>query len=241
MPEQKPQLIILPGWGGNKQTWSKFVAIADQSFDVVCIELPCFGDEPCPTDVWGVEEYAYFVRDRLDQIPRQEGQMRILLGHSFGGHTACYLASTGDIDVDALILVAASAIRPKRVLKRTIMKLVSIPFYIPGIKTLLKPIRTKLYNAIGSPDYAKTSGIMREIFRKVIRQDLRLRLPYIKLPTLVVWGTKDNYTPLRHGKMIAKLIPNADISIVENGTHGLHLKTQEMLYNIVTDYVSRIR
>ena len=37
-------------------------SLAQRDFNVVCIDLPCFGTEPCPTSVWGVEEYSNLVR-----------------------------------------------------------------------------------------------------------------------------------------------------------------------------------
>ena len=38
-------LVILPGWGGNKETWKEFASLASKDFEVQIIDLPCFGDE----------------------------------------------------------------------------------------------------------------------------------------------------------------------------------------------------
>ena len=48
-------IIILPGWGGSHETWHDFVTLlAPQVSDVRVIDLPCFGTEPCPKEVWGI-------------------------------------------------------------------------------------------------------------------------------------------------------------------------------------------
>jgi len=65
-------LVILPGWGGNLQTWNDFIFIAKKKFDVVCIELPCFGSEPCPNKVWGVEDYADFVKNKRKELNKNK-------------------------------------------------------------------------------------------------------------------------------------------------------------------------
>ena len=64
----KPKLIIVHGWGGSRQTWSDFVSLAESDFEVEVIELPCFGAEPCPSSIWGVEEYAKFISDKIKLI-----------------------------------------------------------------------------------------------------------------------------------------------------------------------------
>lgn len=73
------KLIILPGWGGNKETWKEFAELASKEFEVQIIELPCFGDEPCPNTVWGVEDYVEFVKQRVchpESLPQQgEGSL----------------------------------------------------------------------------------------------------------------------------------------------------------------------
>ena len=65
MPESKKTIIILPGWGGTKETWQPFIERAKEHYNVECINLPCFGDEPCPEKVWGIEEYSHFVESKV--------------------------------------------------------------------------------------------------------------------------------------------------------------------------------
>jgi len=236
----KPQLIILPGWGGSRETWADFIALAENHFDVVCVELPCFGDEPCPKDVWGIPEYAAFVQKKVENISKGVDQKRILMGHSFGGQTATYVAGNKLIDIDALVLAAASVVRPKHSLKRTILFVLSRIAKLPGTRRFFQKYREQIYNRIGSPDYTKTKGVQQEIYKRVIRQDQTAVLQNIKVPTLLVWGTRDRYTPLRYGKRIAKRIANAQLQIIPGGTHGLHHKTKDKLMNFILTYAKRI-
>jgi len=187
--------------------------------------LPCFGNEPCPKEVWGVEEYADFVKERITQLPSCP---IILLGHSFGGAVATQLVATNPNIASKLILSGAAVIRPKNYVKRfifgTMAKIGKVCIAIlpsQKLKTLAKKV---LYRVADSPDFSKTSGIKRDIFKKIIRQDLRHILPSIKTPTCVIQGTNDTYVPFRHGKKIAEGISSASFVVIENGTHGLHHK-----------------
>lgn len=232
-------LIILPGWGGNTQTWIKFTDISENKINTQVIDLPCFGTEPCPTEVWGIEEYAEFVKNKIKTITDKPV---ILLGHSFGGQVATYFTVHYPEMVEKLILSGAAVFRPAKLLKRTIYfkiaRLGKLIFKLPILKKYSVQSRKLIYKIANSPDYTHTQGVKREIFKKVIRQDLEKILPKIKVPTLVVWGKKDNYVPIAKGKKIAKLISGAKIEIFPKGKHGLHLQMPKELFKIIYDFIN---
>lgn len=233
-------LIILPGWGGNSENWRQFTDLFKKDdINVICFNLPCFGGEPCPSKAWGVEEYADFVKQKINNLGN--GPV-YLMGHSFGGQVAAYLASKEPSIFKGLILSGPAAIRPNRSLKRYIFvklaRLGKVVLKLPLIKNC-EPLAKKIvYRLAGSPDYSKTSGIEREIYQKIIRQDLTSMLPDIKMPTLIIWGTKDSYVPLRNGRKINKLISGSKLEIITGGKHGLHIQQPENLHQIVKKFLA---
>lgn len=237
MSNQKT-LIILPGWGGTKSGWSEFTRIAEKNYQAVVFNLPCFGDESCPKEVWGVEDYAEFVKNKINNLKLNEPA--ILFGHSFGGQVAAYLAAKEPNLFAKLILSGPAVIRPNRSFKRFIFvklaQLGKLFIALPIIKNYDKLARKVLYRLASSPDYSKTSGMEKEIYKKIIRQDLSDLLPQIKIPTLIVWGAKDSYVPLRNGRKIARLIPNTQLEIIKGGKHGLHLQQPEKLFEIIKKF-----
>ncbi|MDP2736809.1 MAG: alpha/beta hydrolase [bacterium] len=232
------QLLILPGWGGTKESWKNFINLAQNDFQVICLELPCFGSEPCPTEVWGVEDYAQFVSQKIKNLNLIKP---VLLGHSFGGQVAAYLAARDPHLISRLILSGASAIRPEKNLKRYVFNVLAktgkIIFSLPLLKNLTAPAQKFLYRLADSPDYNSTSGIQREIFKKIIRQDLTEELKSIKIPTLIIWGDLDGYIPLKTGKKIASLIDDSKFEVIGSGKHGLHLQMPEKLYSTVKNFI----
>lgn len=229
----KTKLIILPGWNGDKNTWSSFVSFAQSDFEVEVVELPCFGLEPCPSSIWGVEDYSKFVSDKIKSI-RNPNQQTILLGHSFGGQVATYLLAHEQNIVDKLILSGAAIYRRPDSIRKKIFKFVAksgkIIFSLPILNKLADLMRKILYKLVGTGDYNRAKGIRKDIFLKIIKQDVSNLLPSIKIPTLVVWGDKDNFVPVHNGEGIAKNIAGSKFEIIKGGTHGLHLwKKQELL------------
>jgi pimeloyl-ACP methyl ester carboxylesterase len=64
---------------------------------------------------------------------------------------------------------------------------------------------------------------MRNTFVKVVNEDL---LPYaarIKVPTLLLWGDRDEDTPLWQGQLLEKTIPDAGLVVFEGAGHYSYL------------------
>ena len=233
------KLIIIPGWGGNKQTWDEFAKLASGDFEVEVIELPCFGDEPCPATAWNVEDYAEFVKNKIPEL-RTENSELILMGHSFGGQVATVFASKYPELIDKLILSAPAVFRPKKTFRRFIFnagaKVGKLFFRIPWIEKGSVLAENLYHKAIGANDYNDTSGIKREIFRNIIRQDRGVEASHITTPTLILWGTMDTYLPTSDAYKLNKLIPNSKLEIIKNGRHGLHLYHADKILELIKKF-----
>lgn len=233
----KPILIILPGWGGTKETWHNFTDLGKDFFEIQVIDLPCFGEEPCPSEVCGIEEYSNFVKDKLTHLHTYKP---ILLGHSFGGQVAAYFTAQNSEMIDKLILFAPALFRRRRGLRRFFFGIVAktgkLIFKLPVIEKFDVWAKRILYKTADSPDYAETSGIKREIFKKIIRQDLTDTLPKISVPTLLIHGTLDKYVPLKDSKKAARLIPSAKLEVIALARHGAHFQQPEKLLSVIRKY-----
>lgn len=154
---------------------------------------------------------------------------------------AAYYVAKYPEHIGALVLVGASAIRPRRLIKRVVFgataKAGKVLLSLPLLNKYYASARRLFLKSIRAHDAIDVSGLKREIFKKVMRQDLSQLLPKITIPTLVIWGSSDSMTPLRQGKKIAKLILGAKLVIVKGGRHGLHLTHAKAIIGEVYDFV----
>lgn len=233
-------LIIVPGWAGTKETWQDFINLANKHYNVYCLNMPCFGDEPCPVKVWGVEDYADFLKNKILNL-NLEGET-ILLGHSFGGQISAFLLAHEPTLVDKLILSGPAVFRPKNYLRRFFFFLISktgkIIFRLPILEKFSIFVKKIFYRSISSPDYNQTAEIKKEIFKKIIRQDLTEILDKITTKTLIIWGNRDAYVSVKKAFKLNKLIKNSKLEIVKNGTHGLHLQNKEKFLEIIKNFIN---
>ncbi|PID57210.1 alpha/beta hydrolase [candidate division KSB3 bacterium] len=217
-------LLFLHGWGAQGSSFAPVQAHFEKHFHCCSLDLPGFGQSDPPPTVWGTVEYADIVRQFIQKLGLQHP---ILLGHSFGGRIAIRLASAASFP--KVILVDSAGIRPKRswgyylnVYSYKGMK--AVLSATPVMRTQVERILERFRQRSGSLDYQRASGIMRAILVKVVNEDdLRPLLPGITAPTLLVWGERDDTTPLADGRLMERLIPDAGLVVLKDAGHFSYL------------------
>jgi pimeloyl-ACP methyl ester carboxylesterase len=216
-------VLALHGWGGSIESFWPVAQQLDRLGDYTThvLDLPGFGETALPPDPWGVPEYAAFVLAYMDA----QGLRRAhLLGHSFGGRISLILGADHPERVDKMVLADSAGVPNPAIPGRdAAVKAAKMVFSLPGLKRLYEPVRRRAYEQIGATDYLE-AGALRATFVKVIEQDL---LPYaarVSRPTLLIWGDRDEDTPLWQGRRLAETIPDAGLVVLAGAGHFSYLE-----------------
>jgi pimeloyl-ACP methyl ester carboxylesterase len=152
-----------------------------------------------------------------------------LLGHSFGGALASKLAVKHAQDLKKLFLVSAACVRKKTATKSysaKISKVIKLFSFLP----LYKFFRKAVYKfIIRKSDYTYVEGTLIQTYLNVVAEDLSFHLPFIKVPTVIIWGQKDSSTPIEDAHFINKQIKNSKLIIIPEAGHDLNRKQPEIL------------
>ena len=225
-----PTLLFLHGWQDNLHTFDGICAAFENQARIVRLDLPGFGGTETPAKPWDLDNYINFVADFVKKIGLQTD---VLIGHSFGGRIVIKGQATGILSAKKIILIAAAGVsrRPtwKNLFLRYLAKAGRLLTSIPPLSFWQKSLRKKLYQKLGS-DYF-LAGRLKETLVKVVAEDLSSITPKVNIPTLLIWGENDNATPLADGKLLAKLIPNSNLEIINEAGHMVH---QEQTAQVVT-------
>ncbi|HET9953722.1 MAG TPA: alpha/beta hydrolase [Polyangiaceae bacterium] len=65
-------------------------------------------------------------------------------------------------------------------------------------------------------------------------------LPRITVPTLVLTGDKDSFTPAAVSEGMARAIPNSELHVVPSGTHILPLEQREEVARQIAAFLDRV-
>jgi len=223
--QQKP-LIILHGWGSNKQVMMPLANKLADLRDCYILDLPGFGNSSVPDRPWNVDDYTDLVQKFIADLDVEKVD---LLVHSFGGRIALKLCARAEAEqsVGKVLITGGAGMKPKRspsyYLKKYTAKALKTPFLIlpsPLQKKALGWLRqTAVWKALGSSDYSKLDGVMRETFVRTVTEYLEPCLPQIPHEVLLLWGENDEAAPLYQAKRMEKGIKNAALVVIDQAGH----------------------
>lgn len=171
------------------------------------MDFPCFGQSECTDTPWGVGEYAAWLKKFMDSTGLNHPHV---LAHSFGARVAFKLFSTEKDRVNKLLITGgAGLVKPRS------------PQYMRQIKRYrrIKKLFPRFAEKhFGSSDYKSLSPMMKESFKKIVNEDLKLCASKISAPTYLLYGREDTVTPPEEeGKTFLSLINGAKLELINGG------------------------
>lgn len=234
--EGKP-VLMLHGWGACIDSFAPVIRELCKSRKVYALDFPGFGESEAPKEGVGVPQYMEWTAEFIRQLHIEGAD---IICHSFGGRVSILLAAEHPELVGKIVFTDAAGIRPRRGIKYYAKvytyKLCKKLAKRPGIVKLLRGIGIDVQKRVkqaGSSDYQQLSGAMRQIFVKVVNQDLTPYLHKIQAPSLLIYGENDQDTPVRYGRIMEKKIKDAGLVVLENAGHFSYLDQYPRYISIV--------
>ena len=229
-------IVLLHGTSASLHTWDGWTQALIAQRRVIRFDLPAFGlTGPRADNQYTMAAYVQFVLATLDKL----GVQRFVLGgNSLGGQIAWGTAVAAPQRVTRLILVDAGGyvFTPKSV---------PIGFTIartPGLRTLMEYtlprglVKSSIENVYGNPALV-TPELIDRYYELTLRTGNRKALAYrmdqglagneadiktLKLPTLIVWGGKDELIPPDNGQAFARDIAGSKLVMFDALGHVPH-------------------
>ena len=224
--KDKKPLIILHGWGSNKQVMMPLAKELADIRDCYVFDLPGFGNSSIPNRPWSVDDYADLIQQFIND---QEFDSADMLVHSFGGRIALKLCARPQSEehIDNVLITGGAGMKPKRnfsyYVKKYTAKLLKMPFLILPTNLREKSLNwlrnTAIWKSLGSSDYSKLDGVMRETFVKTVSEYLEPCLPNIPNEVLLLWGRDDEAAPLYQAERMEQGISNAALVVIDHAGH----------------------
>jgi pimeloyl-ACP methyl ester carboxylesterase len=232
-------LILLHGWGGSSESFLGLQKVLAGHYKTIALDLPGFGQTDYPQKAWGIADYADFVFAFTKKI---ELSSFYLLGHSFGGHISMLLSAKYPKAVKKLVLVASAGIchQPSFTQKGVGMvahvgkRIMSLPL----LNKLEYPVKSTFYKLIRRQDYYLASGIMKDTIKRVLKENVEAYLNDIRVYTLIIWGDKDNITPIEDAHVLERRIKRAELRVIRGGTHYVVRRDYRAIASYVKQFIS---
>ena len=224
---QGPPLVHLHGAGGPRLGRAHDLLAA--RFRVIAFEVPGFGESPENLRSGSMPELALSMARAITAL----GLDRVnLMGTSFGGTLALWLAVQHPDRLDALVLESPAAIRPEahnrpRLPPEQLARLLyAHPERHPPFR-MHPAVQAKQETLV-----ARLRGPSRDA-------DLEGRLAGLHVPTLVLFGTLDRMIPPEMGRVYREKLGNGHFVLVYDAAHEIGADRPEAFSDLVSDFLDR--
>jgi pimeloyl-ACP methyl ester carboxylesterase len=223
-----PALVHLHGAGGLRLTPAH--DLLARQFRVIAFEMPGFGASVENTRTQSMPELAATMAVAADKLDLDHFN---LMGTSFGGKTALWLALQQPERVLAVVLEAPAAIRQKGARpssgtpEERARQLYAHPERMPPLPA-------------GDPAIqAKQQVLVRRLAGPDRDPELETQLREMAAPTLVLFGTYDRLIAPEMGHFYKELIPNCHLVFVYDAGHSIGAERPAAFVEVVADFLER--
>jgi pimeloyl-ACP methyl ester carboxylesterase len=216
---QGPILVFLHG-AGTLPGFDSLLPLAER-FRLVVPHHPGFGASADDPSVTVLDDY---VRHYLDLFDALEIDELSLIGHSLGGCLAANFAITQGRRVQSLVLAAPLGLRVR---EHPTLDIFSVPDEkLPVMLTANIGIFDGKVPMPPTPEflaerYRELTSAARVLWERAFDPRLAKWLHRVTVPTLLLWGDKDQVVPVEQAPVWAGLVPGAQTTIFPEVGHLL--------------------
>ena len=241
-----PPVLLLHGAGftTNADAWLTTLPALASQFRVLAPDFLNWGlGDPFDREL-GFAYLADFVREFQDALGIERSHV---VGHSMGGWVASLLAYESPQRIDKLVLVASGGMATRN--------LASMTEFTPPSEAEIRKLARERARAAGLDEDALADEYARQLTRpeviaayaKVMRHmtdplhrprySMARRLPHVKLPTLIVWGARDQVNDLSMGEATQALIEGSRLVVLDCG-HGVPAEQPAEFQRAVLEFLA---
>jgi pimeloyl-ACP methyl ester carboxylesterase len=224
---QGEPLVSLHGAGGMKLYRSH--ALLAEQYRVIVFEVPGFGHSPANERSQSMPELARTMAQAVENLGLERCN---LMGNSFGGKLALWMAVQQPERMQALILVAPAAIRPEGGLPPAALspeELMARLYAHPERQAPLPPLDPAIR--------AKQQALVRRVMGPPRDEALESRMPGLNVPVLVLFGTMDRMIPPEMGRLYCEKLPNCHLILMYDAGHEVDADRPEAFVSVVSDFL----
>ena len=260
MTGKGPVVLLIHGMAGSSRTWLEAMRILARDYTVIAPDLLGHGESAKPMGDYSLGAYASGLRDLL--VGALGIESATLVGQSLGGGVAMQLAYQHPELCQRLVLVASGGLGREVSWVLRALTLPGAEYLIPPLfpsfarragekvmdffrdRGVHAPHLTEIWNAYAS----LTETPNRHAFVRTVRAVIdpggqtvsaldRLYLA-AAVPTMIVWGDRDDIIPVAHAHATHELVPHSRLEIFEGAGHFLHVEHPQRFAEVLGDFVT---
>jgi pimeloyl-ACP methyl ester carboxylesterase len=255
-------VVLIHGMLNASSHWQEVALELAREYTVLAPDLIGHGDSAAPRGDYSLGAHAASIRDLMAAIGIERAT---IVGHSLGGGVAMQFFYQFPQRVERLVLISSgglghhvspmlrtaalpgvsallSAIRPRLLGalwdggRRLREHEIAAGVYLQAIARALRPLE----NADARAAFLHTLRSVIDVHGQRVSATDRLYL-LESIPTMIVWGERDNTIPIRHGRLAHEAIPNSVLRTLPAAAHFPHLEDPAALAEVLREFIATTR
>ena len=254
-----PPIVLVHGMLNSSSHWREVALNLAGEYTVIAPDLIGHGDSAAPRGDYSLGAHAASIRDLLAAVGIDR---TTIVGHSLGGGVAMQffyqfpqrverlaLISSGGLGHDVSPLLRTAALPGmSALLSLTIHPRVLGGLWETGRRLRERDVRAGVYlQAVARALRPLENSGAREAFLQTLRAVIDVhgqrvsatdRLYLLEaIPTMIVWGERDNTIPLLHGRNAHESIPGSLFRTLPQAAHFPHLEDPDGLAGVLREFM----
>ncbi len=245
-----PPLLMIMGLGGTFAHWDdRFLADLRRDYELIIYDHRGVGASSRVEEPFTMTQLA---ADAASLLGALEIESAHVFGFSMGGMVAQELALAHPQLIERLVLASTYCGGVESTRSRSMLLKRLAEAAASGDRALAVQLAWEI-NV--SPEFAKDErarerfleiakhrrvalAVFQEQLRAIAGHDTSERLPSLTLPTLVIHGTADEMVLVENGRLIARLLPNSRLEILEGAGHLFFWEMPDRAAELVRAHIS---
>jgi pimeloyl-ACP methyl ester carboxylesterase len=254
-----PPVVLIHGMVNSSRHWEAVALRLARDYTVVAPDLIGHGDSATPRGDYSLGAHAASIRDLLTGIGIDRAT---IVGHSLGGGVAMQFFYQFPQRTERLALVSSGGLGPQ---VSPLLRSAAIPGasallalaanrrVVDGLDRAGDRMRQRgsgggvYVQAIARALRPLSQPGAREAFLQTLRSVIDVRGQRVSardrlylldsVPTLVVWGERDNTIPVEHGVATHRAVPHSHFETIPGAAHFPHLEEPAALADVLRDFI----
>jgi len=258
-----PPVVLIHGMLNSSSHWQSVALELARDHTVLAPDLIGHGDSAAPRGDYSLGAHAASIRDLMAAIGIDRAS---IVGHSLGGGVAMQFFYQFPQRVERLVLVSSGGLGHE---VSPLLRTAALPGVAPLLALTIQPRLIAAIGAAGRRmrERALGAGVHVQAIARALRPlengDARLaflntlrsvidvhgqrvsatdRLYLLEsMPTMIVWGERDNTIPLEHGVRAHEAIPHSVFRTLPRAAHFPHLEDPDGLSRVLREFIANTR
>jgi pimeloyl-ACP methyl ester carboxylesterase len=254
-----PPVVLIHGMVNSSRHWEDVALRLAEDHTVIAPDLIGHGDSATPGGDYSLGAHAAAIRDLLAVIGIDRAT---IVGHSLGGGVAMQFFYQFPQRTERLVLVSSGGLGQE---VSPLLRTAALPGASAALWLVAHPRLVAVLGQTGGLLRRRGSGKgvylqavaralgplsqpgAREAFLQTLRSVIDIRGQRVsardrlhllrEMPTLIVWGERDNTIPLEHGLWAHRAAPGSRFETLPRAAHFPHLEDPEGLAAVLRDFV----